>query len=267
MVRLLLDTHALFWALYDDASLADAAGAAIRDPANVTYVATASAQEIALALSVGRWRAALDLLLHFEARVEGEGYGLIVPMPADYANQLRLPDVPNHNDPYDKLIIAQAIGRGMVLVTADQYAPCYPVTCIEAGRGPRQEPRGGRIVLEELLEPVGQPDLIKLAPPEYRNNQVIFQKGTDQLIVAAYDDGILVVHGWTVSIGLDDVKRYVANFARNSGRDINSGFYFSGNGFVISHQGAKLTFAPEEGTVIVRFLSDRYDIPAAIQFP
>ena len=267
MALLLLDTHALFWALYDGASLTSDAVDAIRDPANAVYATTASAQEIALALSVGRWRAALDLLLYFEARVEGEGYGLIVPTSADYMNQLRLPDVPDHNDPYDKLIIAQAIGRGMILVTADSYAPRYGVTCIEAGRGPRREPRSGRVVSEGPLEPISHSVSSEIASPEYRGNQVIFQKRAGQLIVATYNEGILIVHGWTVSVGLDDVKEYVANFARNLGHDINSGFYFYGGNFIVSHHGAKLTLAPEEGTAIVKFLSSRYSLPVAVHLP
>ena len=263
MTRLLLDTHALFWALYDDASLSDTAGAAVRDPANAVYATMVSAQEIALALSVGRWRAALDLLLHFEGRVASEGYGLIAPTSADYVNQLRLPDVRGHNDPYDKLIIAQAIGRGMVLVTADPHAPHYGVTCIEAGRGPRQERRGERIVPEGPLEAVGQPDANDLTAPEYRGNQLIFRKRDGELSVSTFDNGILVTYGWTVSTDLNHVKEYMANLPNHA----DKGFLFFNYGFLIRHEGSGIMLAPDEGAAIVAFLAKRYNLPVAIHLP
>ena len=72
---------------------------------------------------MGKWRAALDLLLHFEERIAAAGYGHIAPTAADYANLLRLPEVLDHRDPFDRLIIAQASARGMTLVTSDPYAP------------------------------------------------------------------------------------------------------------------------------------------------
>ena len=94
--------------------------------------------------------------------------------------------------------------------------------------------------------------------PVYRNNQVIFEKATNELIVAVYETGILVVHGWTVSISLDDVRTYVADFGRNAMPDVHRGFFFHGGNFVISHQGAKLTLSAAEGTAIVKFISEHY---------
>lgn len=155
---LLLDTHALFWAIYKPELLSEPAALAIGEPANTTWATGASAQEIALKLAVGKWRAALDLLLHFEARVIAAGYGHIVPTAVDYANLLRLPEMLDHRDLFDRLIIAQALARGMTLVTSDPYAPLYGVPVITAGRGERpNEPRGGRLVPIEELTPIKLP--------------------------------------------------------------------------------------------------------------
>lgn len=96
--------------------------------------------------------------------------------------------------------------------------------------------------------------------PVYRNNQVLFEKETHELIVAAYDDGILIIHGWTVSISLDHVRTYIAAFGRNAMRDVEGGFFFHEGNFVVSHQGAKLTLTATEGTAIVKFLSERYGL-------
>ncbi len=96
--------------------------------------------------------------------------------------------------------------------------------------------------------------------PVYRNNQVIFEKETRELIVVAYDSGVLMIHGWTVSISLDNVRTYVAAFGRNAMPDVEGGFFFHEGNFVVSHQGAKLTLTAAEGTAIVKFLSEHYGL-------
>lgn len=155
---LLLDTHALFWALYKPELLSEAAALAITAPGTATWATGASAQEIALKLAAGKWRAALDLLLHFEERLTAAGFGYLAPTAADYANLLRLPEVLDHRDPFDRLVIAQALARGMTLVTSDPYAALYGVPVIVAGRGERpDEARGGRVVPAQALTPIALP--------------------------------------------------------------------------------------------------------------
>lgn len=157
-MNLLLDTHALFWAIYKPELLSELAARAITEPINTIWATGTSAQEIALKLAAGKWRAALDLLLHFDVRVAAAGYGQVAPTAVDYANLLRLPEVLDHRDPFDRLIIAQALARGMTLMTSDPYAPLYGVPVIVAGRGERpSEPRGGRVVPIEALTPIKLP--------------------------------------------------------------------------------------------------------------
>ncbi len=159
---LLLDTHALFWSIYDESSLSAAAAAALDDDSNTVWATLTSAQEIATKLSVGRWSAALDLLLNFDRRLEEAGYSLLAPVGADYANQLMLPDLPGHRDLYDKLIIAQALARGMTLVSSDGNAEDYGVPVLYAGRAPRvPERRGERLIPVQALTPIALP----VAPP------------------------------------------------------------------------------------------------------
>ncbi|WP_207457193.1 type II toxin-antitoxin system VapC family toxin [Azospirillum sp. SYSU D00513] len=144
MPVLLLDTQALFWALYAPQHLRPAAKGALEDPDNEIYATLVSAQEIAMKIASGRWEDALDLLENFDARVTGAGFGLIVQEAADYSNVLHLPIVAGHRDPMDRLIIAQAMARRMILVSADQYAATYLGTdgVIDAGQAPRvSEPR------------------------------------------------------------------------------------------------------------------------------
>ena len=94
--------------------------------------------------------------------------------------------------------------------------------------------------------------------PVSRNNQVIFQKAASELIVAAYDTGVLVIHGWTVSIFLDDVKVCVRDFGRNGKPDAQRGLFYHESDFIISHNGAKLTLTADEGAAIVKFLAGHY---------
>jgi len=96
--------------------------------------------------------------------------------------------------------------------------------------------------------------------PTYRNNQIIFDKPTSELIVAAYDSGIVVVHGWTVNVRLEDVKAYVRDFGRNAMEDVNGGFFSHEGNFVITHSGAKLTLTADEGTAIIKFVSEHYGL-------
>lgn len=161
MADLLLDTQALFWALYATENLSPPAAAALVDPDNLVYATLVSAQEIAMKIGAGKWRAALDLLENFEQRVADSGFGLIAPEAADYANTLHLPEVPGHKDPMDRLIIAQAMARRMVLVSADQYAPLYLGTAvIDAGRAPQVKEVRQRIAAQAAFRAIALPSRI-----------------------------------------------------------------------------------------------------------
>ncbi len=85
-------------------------------------------------IAAGKWPEAKALLLGFERLVADAGFGLLTPVAADYLNMTRLPDVPGHRDPLDKLIIAMALARDLVLISSDSIATNYPVTILLAGR-------------------------------------------------------------------------------------------------------------------------------------
>lgn len=158
-MNLLLDTQALYWALYRPDLLSEPASRAVSAADGRVWATATSAQEIALKLGAGKWRDALDLSLHFDARLATVGFNLIVPRALDYANTLYLRDVPGHRDPFDRFIIAQAMARGMTLVTSDPYAPRYDLPVIFAGRAERStEARGGRVVPEGRLTPIPPPE-------------------------------------------------------------------------------------------------------------
>ena len=121
MSRLLVDTHALLWWLTDDAGLSDTARAALADPANDVLVSTASVWEIAIKRGLGKLEAPDDLPDHIEA----QGFGWL-PVAAEHAWRVRdLP--PHHRDPFDRLLVAQALSERMAIVSADARFGAYGV--------------------------------------------------------------------------------------------------------------------------------------------
>lgn len=121
MSRLLVDTHALLWWLTDDPALSPPAREAIADPANEPLVSAASVWEIAIKRSLGKLSAPDDL----PERIAGEGFAWL-PVSPVHAWQVRdLP--PHHRDPFDRLLVAQALTDRLPIVTADAHLHDYGV--------------------------------------------------------------------------------------------------------------------------------------------
>ena len=121
MSRLLLDTHTLLWWLADDPALSTLARAAIADPGNEPLVSAASVWEIAIKRSLGKLTAPEDLL----ERMQAEGFSWLAVESA-HAWQVRaLPF--HHADPFDRMLIAQAIVDGLPVITADHRFRAYGI--------------------------------------------------------------------------------------------------------------------------------------------
>ena len=121
MSRLLVDTHALLWWLTDDPALSPSARDAIADPVNEPLVSAASVWEIAIKRSLGKLTAPDDL----PERIAEEGFAWL-PISASHAWQVRgLPL--HHRDPFDRVLVAQALIERLPIVTADQHFGQYGV--------------------------------------------------------------------------------------------------------------------------------------------
>jgi PIN domain nuclease of toxin-antitoxin system len=111
--RLLVDTHALLWWLADDPSLSPAARDVIADPANEPLVSAACVWEIAIKRSLGKLTAPDDL----PERIVAEGFAWL-PISAQHAWRVR--ELPmHHRDPFDRVLVAQALTERLPVVTAD----------------------------------------------------------------------------------------------------------------------------------------------------
>lgn len=120
-MNLLLDSPALLWALAAPEKLAPPARDAVADPRHSVYFSAASVWELELKASKGklllpdRW---LDTALE-------SGFVEITVTSADAAAAARLPW--HHEDPFDRMLIAQATGRSLRLATRDARLAAYAV--------------------------------------------------------------------------------------------------------------------------------------------
>jgi PIN domain nuclease of toxin-antitoxin system len=124
-VRLLLDTHAILWWFSDDLRLSTPARTAIANPANQLAVSAAVGYEIAYKQSLGRLPALPEKL---PDRLRREGVGTL-PISLDHA--LAAAALPRpHRDPWDRIMMAQALAEQWQMVTADPVFAEYGVPVI-----------------------------------------------------------------------------------------------------------------------------------------
>lgn len=126
-MRLLLDTHALLWWLNDDRKLGNHARGLIGDPENDVLVSAVSLWEITVKLRIGKLNADLDEIL---AILPEQGFDRLDITDAHLVALAALPL--HHRDPFDHLLMAQAVAEGAHFVSQDQHVALYGipfVTC------------------------------------------------------------------------------------------------------------------------------------------
>lgn len=124
-MRLLLDTNALLWWLADE-GLTTGAREAIADPVNLVTVSAVSAWEISIKKTLGKLAAPDDL----EQQVLSGGFE---PLPITIAHGIAAGQLPRHHeDPFDRMLIAQAFAEGLTVVTRDKRFGDYGVALLPA---------------------------------------------------------------------------------------------------------------------------------------
>lgn len=123
-MRLLLDTHVLIW--WDAGRrLSTAARSAIRD-ADEVYVSAASAWEIAIEASLGK-------IISSRSVAQATAECGFFELPVTFAHAEQLATLPAlHRDPFDRLLVAQAIAEDLTVVTRDPAITQYGVSVIAA---------------------------------------------------------------------------------------------------------------------------------------
>jgi PIN domain nuclease of toxin-antitoxin system len=124
-VTLLLDTHVLLWFLKDDPQLSPAAKAAIEDPANRKLVSVASCWEIAIKAGLGKLKLGEPAGELLARELPANSFELL-PISLDHATAVEtLPS--HHKDPFDRLLVTQAVAESLSLVSADSQLDAYGV--------------------------------------------------------------------------------------------------------------------------------------------
>jgi PIN domain nuclease of toxin-antitoxin system len=122
-VKLLLDTQILLWAAGQPERLSAAARKLLNNPRNELLFSAASLWEIAIKSSLGRSDFSVEPRLLRRGLLDN-GY-IELPITSEHAVSIdTLPSV--HKDPFDRLLLAQALSEGVTLVTGDALLARYP---------------------------------------------------------------------------------------------------------------------------------------------
>lgn len=118
-MRLLLDTHIFYWTLYERTRQPALAVKLILD-ADAVFVSAASLWEIAIKIRIGKLKGDIDQMIE---NLEPAGF-FELPVSKHHAAQVaKLPL--HHSDPFDRMLVAQAISEPMYLLTVDSQLPQY----------------------------------------------------------------------------------------------------------------------------------------------
>jgi PIN domain nuclease of toxin-antitoxin system len=117
MMRVLLDTHALLWWVFDDPRLTARAREVIGDVRNDVLVSAATGWEIAIKHRLGKLSGADELIRRFDELLAADGF---LDLPIRRAHALRAGGLDHpHRDPFDRMLAAQSMLEGVPLVSAD----------------------------------------------------------------------------------------------------------------------------------------------------
>lgn len=124
----LLDTHAFLWFILDDPQLSATARALMSDPANDLLLSPASYWEMAIKISLGKYSLAEDFEAFMERQITENS---LTVLPISIAHAAVIAALPfHHRDPFDRLLIAQAMTETIPVISSDRIFDKYPVTRI-----------------------------------------------------------------------------------------------------------------------------------------
>ncbi|WP_432565300.1 type II toxin-antitoxin system VapC family toxin [Kineococcus sp. SYSU DK003] len=124
-MSLLVDTHVLLWWLAGDERLPERMGAALAQAERDVFVSAASAWEMAVKSAQGKLHVPGDL----RGELERQGF---TELPVTVEDGLAAGALPlHHGDPFDRMLIAQAVRRDLLLLTVDRRFADYDVRLLQ----------------------------------------------------------------------------------------------------------------------------------------
>lgn len=128
-MQFLLDTHALIWFFSGDIKLSDTARVLIEDIDNIKYISLASVWEMSIKQSKGKLTLSLPLDDYIQEKIRLEDFQLLNIKLSHLKVISQLPF--HHNDPFDRLLIAQAIVENISIISQDSMFNSYDISLIE----------------------------------------------------------------------------------------------------------------------------------------
>lgn len=126
-MRVLLDTHALVWYAFADPKLSVTSRTLIMDPANEILISPVSYWEFAIEVSLGKWQLQQSYDDLIDSLWTVYGFLILPILPKRTTRLIQLPFPPHHRDPFDRLLVAQAIVEGIPVISADPRFDFYGV--------------------------------------------------------------------------------------------------------------------------------------------
>lgn len=127
-MRILLDTHAFLWWVTDDKRLSVRAKRLIAQGSNEIFFSAASAWEISIKSTLGRIELPDAAERYIPSQLEHNAFQ---PLPVRIEHALRVTALPSvHRDPFDRLLVAQALVEGLAILSKDRRIASYPARVI-----------------------------------------------------------------------------------------------------------------------------------------
>lgn len=124
-MNLLIDSHALIWAVLDDPRLSPRARRVLSDGAGALHVSIVSFWELSLKIALGKLRTMTSSIAYLRDECLEQGIRII---PLQVEHIIRAESLPlHHRDPFDRMLIAQALQENLTILTGDAEFAKYPV--------------------------------------------------------------------------------------------------------------------------------------------
>jgi PIN domain nuclease of toxin-antitoxin system len=124
-LRLLLDAHAFLWWVQEDDRLPRSTSRLIADPSSQVSISAVTVWELVIKERLGRLRLDGPAVELFPFAIERDGFAVL---PVEMRHALGIASLPLiHGDPFDRMLVAQAIEDSLTLVTGDRTLQAYPV--------------------------------------------------------------------------------------------------------------------------------------------
>lgn len=124
----LLDTHTFIWAITEKKQLSAPVRRTLEDNSNHIFVSAISFWEISLKYALGKLTISGFTPEELPALATASGFDLLPLSPADSCTYHLLPTHPHHKDPFDKMLIQQAINQRLTLISKDKHMAQYAAT-------------------------------------------------------------------------------------------------------------------------------------------